>query len=286
MSEVRLHVARRYLHTKWFWGAVLVAVIIALAFILWSDDSLVTRLFTGQDQTWAAMEQRGVWRVGLDPSFPPFEMLDEHGKPIGYDVDLAEAIAAQWGMDVEVVALGFDSLLDAVAAGKIDSAVSAMPYDPRATRDYAYSAPYFEGGVRLVVREGSTITGTDALESNSIAVEWGSMGDMVGRRLQREGIDVTLTPYETPDEAVAALVDDPEIDALLVDNVTLRQAQGAGAPIRAAGPVLESNAYVIVMPLSANTLHEQVQLSLNALHDDGSMAALEDRWFGPLVQPD
>ena len=51
-------------------------------------------------------------------------MLDEAGEPVGYDVDLARAIAAEWGMDVEIVALGFDSLLDAVAAGKVDSVVS------------------------------------------------------------------------------------------------------------------------------------------------------------------
>lgn len=272
---------RRALRSPWAWalGALAFAAV-ATAALLPNSEKLITRLLAGRDQTWAAMEARGTWRVGLDPSFPPFEMLDETGAPVGYDVDLAREIAASWGMDVEVVALGFDSLLDAVKAGKIDSAVSAMPYDPRATRDYAYSSPYFEAGVRLVARDGSPIDGVEDLDGRVIAVEWGSMGDMVGRRLQREGIAVTLAPYATPEEAITALTDDAATDALLVDNVTLRQAQGAGAAIVAVGPALESNAYVIALPLTAPALQEKVEEALSQLRADGALDELESRWFG------
>ncbi len=269
------------LRRPWLWiGAAVVGVIAIAALALTGSDPLLTRLLAGRDHTWAGMEARGAWRVGLDPSFPPFEMLDEAGEPVGYDVDLARAIAAAWGLDVEIVALGFDSLLDAVAAGKVDSVVSAMPYDPRATRDYAYSSPYFDAGVRLVVREGSPVAGVDDLQGSTVAVEWGSMGDMVGRRLQRDGVDVALAPYAGPEEAVAALTDDPATDALLIDNVTLRQAQGAGAAIAAVGPALESNPYVIVLPLTASDLQEQVEVALASLRADGTLAELEDRWFG------
>lgn len=228
------------------------------------------------------MQARGTWRVGLDPSFPPFEMLDEVGNPIGFDVDLARLIAETWGLEVEIVALSFDSLLDAAQTGKVDSIVSALPYDPRATRDIAYSSPYFEAGVRLAVRTGSPITDVEGLAGQVVAVEWGSMGDMVGRRLRREGVALELAPYETPDEAVAALVNDPAIGALLADNVTLRQAQGQNAPILAAGPALESNAYVIASAQNASVLHEQIEQALDSLRAAGSLAELEDRWFGAL----
>ena len=268
------------------WAAGLIAVTIVAAIFVLSRHELITRLFTPGDTTWSDMEGRETWRVGVDPSFPPFEMLDESGTPVGYDVDLAHEIAELWGMDVELAALGFDSLLDAVAAGKIDSAVSAMPYDPRATKDYAYSSPYFEAGIRLVVRDESPIAGIGDLDGNSVAVEWGGMGDMVGRRLHREGADIVLKPYATAEEAVAALSNDPAIDALLVDNVTLRQAQGSGARIQAVGPTLESNAYVIVMPLAADTLQEQVEIALATLHEKGTLTKLEDRWFGEMTMDD
>ncbi len=94
-------------------------------------------------------------------------------------------MAAAWGVQVEIVPIGFDSLLDVLQAGQIDSVVSALPYDERMTKDIAYSTPYFEAGIRLMVRADSTLAGAEQLTNQTVAVEWGSMGDMIGRRLQR-----------------------------------------------------------------------------------------------------
>jgi polar amino acid transport system substrate-binding protein len=250
-----------------------------------SPNRLLTRLFVRQDSTWADMQARGTWRVGMDPSFPPFEELDAQGVPVGFDVDLVEAMAAQWGLEAEIVPVGFDSLVDALRAGRIDSVVSALPYDPRATRDVTFSPPYFEAGLMLAVRAGAPISNVAQLEGRRVAVEWGSMGDMIGRRLEREGIGLTLVPYATPDEAVDALVNDLSIDALLIDQISLRTAQGRGAAVVAVGAPLEGNPYVIASPLRAYDLEEQIVRTLAQLQADGVLAALEASWFGPLPAP-
>ena len=148
---------------------------------LGGNDSPLTA-FLRRDLTWEAMQKRGAWRVGLDPSFPPFEMLDADAAPTGFDVELAGRIAAGWGMEVEIVAIGFDSLSDALRVSKIDSIVSAYPYDERLTRDFAFSTPYFDAGLRLVVREGSSIQDVQGLTGKRVAVEMGSLGDMIGTK--------------------------------------------------------------------------------------------------------
>lgn len=102
---------------------------------------------------------------------------------------------------------------------------------------------------------------------------------MVGRRLQRQEVDIELAQYPTPQEAVDALAD-KRVDALLIDNVTLRQAQGDGATIHAVGPALESNPYVIAMPRRAGDLQPQVAEALSRLQEDGTMAEIEATWFG------
>lgn len=272
---------------QWATGVTLLMVA-TLALLFWlrgaESTKLFSRLFTRQDATWSEMQARKSWRVGMDPSFPPFEHLDESGQAVGYDVDLARAIAEDWGLQMEIIPIGYDSLVDALKAGRIDSVVSAIPYDPRATRDIAYSAPYFDAGVRLVARAGSPITSTASLDGAHLAVEWGSMGDMVGRRIQREGIALELIPYSTPKEAVAGLLNDPAVDALLIDQVSLRQAQGQGATIVAVGPALESNPYVIAAPLRAYDLQEKIAATLARFTSDGTLADLEARWFGPLPE--
>jgi ABC-type amino acid transport substrate-binding protein len=264
---------------RWWWLAALLVLVVAAGGWLWWNRGQGLPFFPARDWAWQAIQSRGSWRIGLDPSFPPFEQLDEMGKPVGYDVELARHIAAEWGKEVVIVPIGFDSLLDAVRTAQVESVVSAYPFDPRLTRDVRFSTSYFEAGVFAAVRNDSPIQAISELADQTIAVEWGSIGDMVGRRLQHATPTIHLAQFATPDEAVQALVDDPQIDAVLVDNVTLRQAQARGLPLRALQPVLESNPYVIVMPQSARTLQEAVDKALQTLRESGVLDELERTWF-------
>jgi ABC-type amino acid transport substrate-binding protein len=255
-----------------------------LAWLFWPGQetpfsSLLPALLR-RDITWQAMQARGTWRVGMDPSFPPFESLDAGGVPVGYDVELAHKLAEEWGMEVEIVAIGFDSLLDALRAAKIDAVVSAYPYDARLTRDVAFSQPYFDAGLQLAVPVGSTIRSSADLDGKRVGVEWGSEGDMVGRQWQREGIDLTLAPFETPQDTVGALAQDQDVDAILVDSITLRQAQAAGAALTAAGAHVTSNPYVIVVPRRSFELLERTNAALARLREDRVLETLEQQWFG------
>ena len=264
---------------RWLIAAGATAVLMAIGLVVFAQDERRLPSFLRRDTTWQAMQERGTWRVGLDPSFPPFEMLDQEGRPVGYDVDLAQALAKSWGLEAEIVAVGFDSLLDTLKAGKIDSIVSAYPFDERLTQDYAFSAPYFDAGVRLAVRAGSPITTVADLSGRRVGVEWGSMGDMLGRQMQRDGVDVTLVSLETPSDLLDALASKQEVDAIFIDNVALRQAQGAGRQIVAVDEPLESVPYVIVMPRRAAELHRNLEASLKLLQANGHLANLENTWF-------
>lgn len=262
---------------KRHWLAVTLCTLLVISLITLAFER--KRIFPPRDETWQTMQQRHVWRIGTDPSFPPFEQLDANGQPTGYDIDLARRIAATWGMQVEIVAIGFDSLLDALQTGQVDSVISALPYDERLTQNVTYSAPYFEAGIRLVVRKGSPIQTVEQLGKQRIAVEWGSTGDMIGRQLQRKTPTLQLVQFSTPDEAVAALTKEESIDALLIDQVTLKTAQGKGAALVAIGAVLESNPYVIAMPHNATILQTQVEQALRNLQAEGALVQLETKWF-------
>ncbi|MXZ19581.1 MAG: amino acid ABC transporter substrate-binding protein [Caldilineaceae bacterium SB0665_bin_25] len=235
------------------------------------------------DGTWLKMQERGSWRVGMDPSFPPFETLDAEGAPVGYDVDLARAIAAEWGLEAEIVAIGFDSLLDALLVDRVDAVISAFPYNARMTKDVHYSPPYFEAGVRLVVGAGAAYEEVGDLEGGTVAVEWGSRGDAIARRLQREGAGFTRLPFESAEKAIEALVSGAS-NALLIDGVTLRLAQGEGKRIRAVGAVLDEDPYVIAVSIKAPKLQSALLQALAALEEEGRMGLLEERWFGQVAK--
>ncbi len=268
-----------------FWVVALLLLVLGGALLFRFAPQSVIRLLR-RDSTWQTMQTNGVWRVGMDPSFPPFEWLDDTGKPIGYDVELAQRMAAAWDLQLEIVPIGFDSLGDALQAGRVDSVISALPYDERLTRDLAYSTPYFDAGIVLATRPDSAVAEVGDLAGQRVAVEWGSMGDMVGRRLQGDDPSIQLTLFDTPAEAIAALVDgavdgavNGAVDALLIDHVTLRIAQVQGAQVITVGPVLESNPYVIAMPVAAYELQTAVEARLTTLRSEGTLTNLEEKWF-------
>ena len=263
--------------TWWLLGGLALLIILAATFLLFFAPDTIRLL--RRDTTWRTMQANGIWRVGMDPSFPPFERLDDAGKPVGFDVALANAIAAAWGLQVELIPIGFDSLLDALQTGKIDSVISALPFDERMTRDVAYSTPYFEAGIFLATRPATGIQQGEALASRTIGVEWGSMSDMVGRRLQKATPTLKVQPFDTPTAAIDALVKAQTVDAILIDNVTLRIAQVQGVPLVTVKPVLESNPFVIAMPVTAYELHAAAEEALTKMRTNGELATLEDNWF-------
>ena len=232
----------------------------------------------GRDTVWARIQETGVWRVGMDPSFPPFENFDPvTQQPAGLDVDLARAIAARWGVRVEFAGVGFDQLVDAVYARKVDSALSAIPIFEERTEEVAFSEPYIEAGIVLAVPAGSPIRGPADLPGRRVAAEWGSAGDAQARTLQRQlPGGFTLVPRETVTAALDAVVAG-EADAALVDAISLA-LHGGGLQTAA---VVESDPYVIVLPRNAPDLRRAVNEALATLSADGTLAEIEARWLEP-----
>lgn len=232
-----------------------------------------------QDRSLETIRSLGVLRVGLDPSFPPFESPEADGQIVGYDVDLAQALAAQWGVQVQIEPIGFDGLLDAIWAGRVDLVISALPLDPRFTRDLAYSQPYFDGGLFLVARSSdTTIQQANDLANRRLAVEWGSDADAQGRQLRTRLPGLELVSFQTPAEALDAVMAG-RADAALVDGVTARQFVMRNRGARIVEPPLVSAPYVIAMPVKARTLQRAVDEALQSMRRDGTLQQLEERWF-------
>jgi ABC-type amino acid transport substrate-binding protein len=255
-------------------------LILAISFV--AAAWLLTRAFLGgRDATWARIQETGVWRVGMDPSFPPFENLDgTTQRPVGLDVDLAGAIAARWGVRVEIVGLGFDELVDAVAAHRVDSALSALPVIEYRTKEVSFSTPYVEAGVLLAVPTGSSITGKADLAGRRLAAEWGSTGDAQARVLQQEfDGNLELVLRESPDAAMEAVLNG-QADAVAVDAVSLALSDQGKSTLAPVGGPLLSDPYVIVSPANAPKLLAAINDALAALEADGTLPKIRARWLG------
>ncbi len=254
-------------------GAALIALIL-LGFSLTRPGGLLAR-----DVVWARIQERGVWRVAMDPSFPPFESLDANGVPVGLDVDLVNEIARRMGVRAEITAVGFDELVDAVAARRVDGAVSALPEMPWRTKEVAFSRPYIDAGLVLVVPSESGIAGAEDLPGRRVAAEWGSQGDALARELaadEKGAFELAL--QETADAALQAVVEG-QADAAIVDAVTLALFDRGAGRLVVAGPPLQPDPYVVYVPVGSPRLLESINAAMDAMEADGALKAIQMRWL-------
>ncbi|MEM7347795.1 MAG: transporter substrate-binding domain-containing protein [Chloroflexota bacterium] len=228
------------------------------------------------DGTLAEIQRRGTLRIGLDASFPPFETITADNQIVGLDIDIANAVAADLGVTLEIVNIGFDGLYDALLARRVDLVISGLPYDPHWTEDVAYTHNYFNAGQVLIIQDNNqTITSIDDLDNKIVSIEWGSQADMEARQLERQMTNITLLRQETAAQALDMVLTQ-QADASIVDGVT-----GVGAVPRGIKIItyLTDEWYAAAVHIESQALLKAVNRSLEQLDESGGMAALQAKWL-------
>lgn len=247
------------------------------------------------DDTWERIREVDVLRVGMDASFPPFEFVTADGTLVGFDVDLARELGRRLGpalsadgtsvaegVEVEFVAnLPLDGLYDALAVGHVDVVISALVVNPNRMADFAYSAHYFDAGQRLVILPpagGEAIEEMADLSGRTLAVEFGTQGDLEARKWTRRLPSLTVAHYETAAEALAAVATG-EADAALVDHVSALVAIGEGSGLVVVGEPVVEELYAVAVHRQSRYLLRAINDGLAEIEADGTMAALITKWL-------
>jgi len=180
-----------------------VAIVLLLAFV-------ALMAWIGQQQPpdtyLQAIQKSGTLRVGMDPTYPPFESLSD-GQYVGHDVDLAKSLAADLGVRVEFKPLALDTQYDALAAGQVAMLISALPFIYERKKEVRYSRPYYQAGQVVVVTAGDTSIKTKAdLQGRRVGVELGSNADTDARQLARTVLPMqVISDYHSAAEVLDAL---------------------------------------------------------------------------------
>jgi polar amino acid transport system substrate-binding protein len=227
---------------------------------------------------------RGTLRVGLDPTYPPFEsLLGEQF--VGRDIDLARAIATDLGVHVEFKPLALDTQYDALASGQVDVLISALPFIYERQKEVRYSQPYYQAGQVIVVRPGEDAIKSaadpsagsgQALQGKRVGVELGSNADTEARRLARTTLTVMQlrSDYHSAAEALDALLRG-DLDAAITDNTSAQEylAAHSGA-LSMLSPTVTDEPFVVAMPVGAGGLAEHVNATIDRLRASGELARM------------
>ncbi|MEA1939391.1 MAG: transporter substrate-binding domain-containing protein [Candidatus Caldatribacteriota bacterium] len=156
--------------------------------------------------------------VGTSADYPPFEWIDSNGNYVGLDMDLMRVIAVREGYEIEFRDIGFDSLIPALKAGKIDIIAAAMNSTLERAKIVDFTDAYWKADQPIMVKEDSDLNIVTALsQDHKVGAQRGTtQADWIQNNLIDKGVKVKLELYETNDTGVMDLVNG-RIDAFICD---------------------------------------------------------------------
>lgn len=220
-----------------------------------------------------AAAQAETLRIGTESGYPPYMSLDAAGQLQGFDKDLGDALCAILAADCRWTDAAFDSLLPDLARGKFDLVIAALSASPARAGTVDFSIPYFEGGANVAVFGG--LNPGQPVETARIGVQ---QGTIQADHLAQTGRDVVLFP--TTDAALDAL-QRREIDLIFTSDLVLREAFETRMPglRRVAEEEIESWDTAIAVDPAQDDLRARIDAAIAELRDNGTIDALETRWF-------
>ncbi len=158
-------------------------------------------------------------RVGMDLSYPPFEMINERGEPDGISVSIARALSDYLHRPLKIENIPFVGLLPSLQTGKIDLVISSMTDTPERRKSIAFSDPYLTIGLGALVPQDANIKNIQDLNhiSKKIAVRQGTTGQLWAQKNLSEASIIVF------DQEAAAVLEvlQKKVDAFLYDEMSI-----------------------------------------------------------------
>lgn len=223
----------------------------------------------------------GVLSIGTDASYPPAEFLDADGAIVGFDVDLASAVAAVLGLTAEFEDAAFDSVVAGVQYGWFELGVSALTITPERLQRVDMPS-YFRAGTSWAVSAGNPqgVTPDDAC-GHRVAVQRATVqvGDLRDRSMGCEDAGkkrITVVQYPRQDDATGAVIRG-EADAMLADSPVVAHAiQAADDRLQFTGRTYGVAPYGYAV--AKGGFAAAVQGALQKLMDDGTYEEVLSAW--------
>jgi len=229
----------------------------------------------------AEVKDSGKLVVGIDPTYPPNEFKDADGNPIGWGAELAAAVAAKLGLDVEYQVSKFDNIIPSITGGKADIGVSSFTDTVEREKQVDF-VNYYEAGIMWASAAGNDVDPENAC-GLKVAVQATTYEDTDEVPAKSDACvaagkpAIQKVPFDTQDAATNAVALG-QADALSADSpVTLYAISQTGGKLQAAGESFDVAPYGIAVAKGTG-LTEAVQAAMQSLVDDGTYGDILDEW--------
>lgn len=176
------------------------------------------------ETTLESIKEKGQLVVGTSADYPPFEWISiEDGKEeiIGADIELAQKIADELGVELVIENMAFDGLIPSLKTNRVDILIAGMGYTEERANQVDFSTPYYETTDYFVVRaeEAEQFNDVSAFGEKRLGAQKASIQEGI---VLSEFPDADLTSLGKNNDLIQSLLTN-RIDAVLLDEVAAAQ---------------------------------------------------------------
>ncbi|MBO0609502.1 amino acid ABC transporter substrate-binding protein [Myceligenerans salitolerans] len=232
---------------------------------------------SGDDDGGLGLVTDGTLTVATEGTYRPFSYHDDSGELVGYDVEVAEAVAGKLGLEVEFAETQWDAIFAGLDAGRFDTIANQVTITPEREEQYAFSAPYtVSRGAVVVTEDNDDISSFDDLAgrttAQSLTSNWRDLAEESGAEIENvEGWAQSIS-----------LLRDGRVDATINDTLTyldyVNENGESGLKIAAETDETSESAFVVTPEREA--LAEEITGALEELRAEGTLAELSEKYFG------
>lgn len=225
------------------------------------------------------IQNRGSIIVAMEGTWSPWTYHDENDNLVGYDVEVAKAVAEKLGVTVDFVEGEWDGLLAGLSAGRYDIMVNGVDIDPEREESYDFSTPYAYNRTAVITAgSNNEINTLEDLKgkntANTISSTYAKVAEEYGATVT--GVDDLNQTFE--------LLLSGRIDATLNAEMTYYDYMDAHPDADCKIAVLTDDANKIGIPMRKGgetaALRSAINKALAELSEDGTLTELSLKYFG------
>jgi len=243
----------------------------------------------GLSPTLTAIKNAHAVRLGYRESSPPFSFLDQANRPIGYSLELCEAVVDEIGVEIddpdlkiEYVKVTSDDRIQAVLQNKIDLECGSTTANSDRARQVAFSPLMFVAGTKLMVPKASPVQSVTDLKGKTVVVTKGTTNEQAMHNADKK-FSLSLNIVTAPDhEQSYQMLADGKADAFATDDILLYGLivrHKSQDKFRVTGDYLSYDPYGIMFRKGDPQLSAVVERAFRKLGSNHDLIPLYNKWF-------
>lgn len=247
-----------------------------LIIVLFIATLLFSGCNNGEQTMLQQIEESGEMTFAMTGGYPPFNFINEQGELDGFDIEIAEALAEELGVQAVPITTAWDGIIGGLLSKRFDTIIGSMAITEERLQKVSFTDPYYYDGAQLFGMSDTKITSLSQMEAGKIGVVTGTTYHDALKDIENIG---EIMQFESDVDNMMAL-EQNRIDGLVTGRfVGLQAPERYGLDLVPIGEMLYAEKIGIAVRKEDKAFLAALNEALATIVENGTYDAISKKWF-------